>query len=117
MAQSEKVMPTLENPGASSTEGFDRDTDLLRPELLHELFECQAEARGEAVAVICGRERMTYGELDRESNRLAQCLRRRGIGRGDCVGLLVPRSKDLYVALLAILKTGAAYVPIDPSYP
>ncbi len=110
-------MPTLENPGASSTEGFDRDTDLLRPELLHELFECQAEARGEAVAVICGRERMTYGELDRESNRLARCLRRRGIGRGDCVGLLVPRSKDLYVALLAILKTGAAYVPIDPSYP
>ena len=60
---------------------------------------------------------MTYAELERRANQLARFLRGRGVRRGDCVGLWLPRSLDAYVALLAILKTGAAYVPLDPEYP
>src|SRR2546429_580877 len=87
------------------------------PELLHELFERQVEARPTAVAVICGAQTMTYEELDRRANGLARLLRNRGIGRGDCVGLLLPRSAEVYVGMLGILKAGAAYVPLDPEYP
>ena len=60
---------------------------------------------------------MTYGELERRANQLARFLRSRGVRRGDCVGLWLPRSMDAYVALLGILKAGAAYVPLDPEYP
>ena len=93
------------------------DPDLLRPELLHELFEQQAEARPDSIALVCGGQRMTYGELERRANQLARFLRSRGVRRGDCVGLWLPRSMDAYVALLGILKAGAAYVPLDPEYP
>jgi len=60
---------------------------------------------------------MTYAELDRRANQLARFLRSSGLGRGDCVGLLPPHSIETYVALLAILKAGAAYVPLDPEFP
>ena len=60
---------------------------------------------------------MTYGELERRANQLAGFLRNRGVKRGDCVGLWLPRSLDAYIALLGILKAGAAYVPLDPDYP
>jgi non-ribosomal peptide synthetase-like protein len=93
------------------------DTDLLRPELLHELFEQQAEAGVDKIVLVCGGEQITYAELERRANQLARFLRGRGVRRGDCVGLWLPRSIDAYVALLGILKTGAAYVPLDPEYP
>jgi non-ribosomal peptide synthetase-like protein len=89
----------------------------MRSELLHELFEQQAEARADEVALVCGDEQMTYGELERRANQLARFLRSWGVRRGDCVGLWLPRSNDAYVALLGILKAGAAYVPLDPDYP
>ncbi|WP_415270932.1 amino acid adenylation domain-containing protein [Gordonia amicalis] len=60
---------------------------------------------------------LTYGELDAESNRLARYLLARGIGRGSLVALVIPRSVDLMVAIWAVTKTGAGYVPIDPDYP
>jgi len=60
---------------------------------------------------------MSYGELERRSNRLARRLRAMGVTRGDCVGVLMERSPSLIVALLGILKAGAAYVPCDPAYP
>jgi non-ribosomal peptide synthetase-like protein len=94
-----------------------RKGDLLQPGLLHELFESQADASPQATALLCADARMSYGELERRSNQLAWSLRQRGVGRGDCVGLWLPRSLDVYVALLAILKAGAAYVPLDPEYP
>ena len=90
---------------------------LLRPELLHELFEHQAELRPDGIAVVCADQRMTYGELERLANQLARFLRSLGVQRGDCVGLWLERSLEAYIALLGILKAGAAYVPLDPDYP
>ncbi|HEV3025821.1 MAG TPA: AMP-binding protein, partial [Pirellulales bacterium] len=86
-------------------------------ELLHQCFEHQADVRPEQVAVECGRRSMTYGELEREANRMAHVLRSRGVGRGSFVALLLPRSIEMYAAILAVLKSGAAYVPLDPGYP
>src|SRR5437016_13993982 len=86
-------------------------------EALHSLFEAQADARPEAVAVVFGGEETTYASLESPANRLARHLRRRGVGRGSVVAMLLPRSVDAYAALLGILKSGAAYVPIDPEYP
>ena len=94
-----------------------RDMELLQPGLLHELFERQADTRPGATAMLCGGARMTYGTLERRSNQVARLLRERGVRRGDCVGLWLPRSMDVLVGLLGILKAGAAYVPLDPEYP
>src|SRR5208283_2692219 len=65
----------------------------------------------------CAGARMSYGELERRANRLARLLRQRGVKRGDCVGLWLPRSMEVLVALLGIMKAGAAYVPLDPEFP
>ena len=81
------------------------------------MFEQQAEASPDKIALLCGGEKMTYGELEQRANQLARFLRSRGVRRGDCVGLWVARSMDAYVALLGVLKAGAAYVPLDPEYP
>ncbi|QWF76787.1 amino acid adenylation domain-containing protein [Amycolatopsis sp. CA-230715] len=81
------------------------------------LFEEQVARTPEAVAVEFRGEHLTYAELDARAVRLAGHLVDRGVGAGSIVGLVLPRSADLVVALLAVLKTGAAYLPIDPSYP
>src|SRR5262245_50973991 len=86
-------------------------------ELLHSIFEQQALKTPERVALICGAQALTYGELNQRANELACLLRAHGTGRGDCVGLLAPRSAEAVIGLLGILKTGSAYVPIDPDYP
>jgi non-ribosomal peptide synthetase-like protein len=92
--------------------------ELIVPnELLHELFEHQAAANPASIALECGDERISYGELEERANQLARWLRKQGVKRGNCVGILIPRSSEVYIALLAILKTGAAYVPLDPDYP
>ncbi|WP_261863955.1 AMP-binding protein, partial [Mycobacterium montefiorense] len=59
----------------------------------------------------------TYRELDEASNRLAQLLVGRGVGAGQCVALVMPRSIEAITAIVGILKSGAAYVPIDPAVP
>ncbi|MEU8890790.1 amino acid adenylation domain-containing protein [Streptomyces sp. NPDC048442] len=84
---------------------------------VHELIEHRAGLDPEAPAVHCGDQRLTYGELDRRANRLARHLRDRGAGPERLVGVCLPRSVDLVVALLAVLKSGAAYLPLDPELP
>jgi non-ribosomal peptide synthetase-like protein len=86
-------------------------------ELLQQSFEHQARLRPDQLAAVCGQVEVTYAELDQRANRFARFLRSQGIGRADCVAFLLPRSVDVYVALLGILKAGAAYVPLEPTYP
>jgi aspartate racemase len=81
------------------------------------LFEACAEASPGAVAVEFGAESLTYADLNRRANRLAHHLRRQGVGPGQLVGLCAERSLDLVPAILGILKSGAAYAPLDPAYP
>lgn len=96
----------------------DNKVDLPVHRTIVELFEEQANKSPAAPAWECGGRRMTYEELNASANQLAGYLRQQyNIGLGDHVGLYMKRSGDLIVALLAILKTGAAYVPIDPEYP
>ena len=75
------------------------------------------DARPQAVAVLWGDRATTYATLEAGANRLAHYLRDRGVGRGTCVAMLLPRSPEAYATILAILKSGAAYVPIDPEWP
>ncbi|GLF99153.1 non-ribosomal peptide synthetase [Streptomyces yaizuensis] len=94
------------------------DTAEPTPELtVPGLFERQARRSPDAVAVVCGDTELTYAELDARAGRLARALAGRGAGPETLVGLALPRSADLVTALLAILRSGAAYVPIDPRYP
>ena len=84
---------------------------------LIELFEAQVEQTPEAVALSFGQERLNYAELNRRANRLAHCLKAKGIGRESLVGIALDRSPHMVVAIIGVLKTGAAYVPLDPEYP
>ncbi len=96
------------------------DTALADPAkdlCVHQLIERQVGQGPDQVAVVCGRERLTYRELDRRAARLAGELRGLGVGPDVLVGLLVERSVDMVVALLGILKAGGAYVPLDPAFP
>jgi amino acid adenylation domain-containing protein len=84
---------------------------------LHELVADQASRTPGAIAVRGNGEELTYAALDESANRLARHLQARGAGLGDRVALLIDRRPALVVSMLAVLKTGAAYVPLDPSYP
>ncbi|WP_428241031.1 amino acid adenylation domain-containing protein [Gynuella sp.] len=81
------------------------------------LFEQYAARMPEQVALITADQSLSYGELNRRANQLARHLQTLGAVPGALIGTCLPRSPDLIVALLAILKTGAAYVPLDPDYP
>jgi len=82
-----------------------------------ELFAQQAARTPDAPAVIFENEHVTYAELNQRANRLARLLIARGAGPERFVAIAVPRSPDMIVAVLAVLKTGGAYVPVDPAYP
>jgi amino acid adenylation domain-containing protein len=84
---------------------------------IHRLFEAQAARTPTAPAVSMGSDVLTYRALDEQANRLAHHLLAAGVRPGDLVGLCFERSLDLVVALLATLKAGAGYLPLDPSYP
>ncbi|HEX6291020.1 MAG TPA: amino acid adenylation domain-containing protein [Herpetosiphonaceae bacterium] len=94
---------------------------MMNDRCFHHLVEAQARRAPDAIAVVCGAETLTYAALDQRANHLAHHLRAIGVGghdqAEDRVGLCVARSPDLVVGLLAILKAGAVYVPLDPNYP
>nr|ARU08074.1 MlcL [uncultured bacterium] len=89
----------------------------VRTVSLPELFAEQVLRTPSAVAVECDGVELTYAELDERANRLARYLISRGVGAEKFVAVMMPRSIDLVVSLLAVLKSGGAYVPIDPGYP
>ncbi|EPY10990.1 amino acid adenylation domain-containing protein [Paenibacillus alvei A6-6i-x] len=93
------------------------ETAYPRDQVIQELFEEQVAARPEAVAVVDGDRRLTYGELNARANQLAHCLRKKGVKPETLVGICMERSADLIVGIMGILKAGGAYVPMDPSYP
>src|SRR5437773_8228958 len=84
---------------------------------IHEIFETVAERTPDALAVACGDDRISYRELNRRANQLAWALRERGVGPESFVGVCMARSIEMVVGLLAVLKAGGAYIPLDPTYP
>ncbi|WP_068776051.1 non-ribosomal peptide synthetase [Paenibacillus sp. FJAT-26967] len=94
-----------------------RDADFPPPRCLHECFKEQAEAVPGLPAVSCRGESMTYRELDRRTDALARTLRTKGVGRGSVVGIMAERSIPMLTAMLAVMKAGGAYMPVDPHYP
>ena len=99
-------------------EDFNR-TQTLFPtdQYLHQLFEQQAERTPDNIAVEADNLRLTYAELNTRANQLAHHLRSLGVRSGDVVGICLRRTPEMVVALLGVLKAGAAYVPLDPSHP
>ncbi|MGC4060738.1 MAG: amino acid adenylation domain-containing protein [Aquabacterium sp.] len=85
--------------------------------LVHGLFEDQARTRPDAIALSFDSQHVSYAELDKRANQLARHLRQQGIGPEQTVALLFDRGIDMMVAVLGVLKAGAAYIPLDPGYP
>lgn len=115
-----------ENPGLNSESLFRADIPLSngrhsfeypRDRCVHQLIEDQASRTPEKTAVCFLDHRISYRELDRRSRQLAQRLLATGVRRGGLVGVLVERSIEMIVALIAVWKAGAAYVPLDPNHP
>src|SRR5690554_6130406 len=96
---------------------MDPVTDLPLNKTVVDFFEKQAMRTPENIAVEFQGEVFSYRDLDGRANQLANYLRNKGIGEGKIVALQLDRSPKLIISLLAILKTGAAYMPVDPSYP
>jgi amino acid adenylation domain-containing protein len=93
------------------------ETTYPRDACIHTLFEAQAIARPDAVAVTFGERRLTYRQLNERANRLAHHLRDLGVGPDAVVAICVERSIEMIVGFLGILKAGGAYMPLEPSYP
>jgi amino acid adenylation domain-containing protein len=92
-------------------------TEFPRHKSVHELFEEQVKRRPRAVAVECEGESLSYAELNARANQLARHLREAGLEAGECVPVLMQRSVQMLITQLAVLKCGAAYVPLDPELP
>ncbi|MCP4634631.1 MAG: AMP-binding protein, partial [candidate division Zixibacteria bacterium] len=95
----------------------DTKEDYPENKCIHELFEIQVEKAPDRTAIVFEDTSLTYGELNAQSNRLAHYLMEQGVKPDTLVGLCVERSLDMIVGLMGILKSGGAYVPIDPDYP
>ena len=98
-------------------EGFNVKGREVPDTTLPALFEAQVACSPEAIALLFGEQRLSYAELDARSNQLARHLVRQGIGPESLVALALPRSPAMIVALLGVLKAGAAYLPLDSGYP
>ncbi|MDN3360150.1 non-ribosomal peptide synthetase [Actinomadura sp. DC4] len=98
-------------------EEWNRTAEQVASQAMPELFEARAAATPDAVAVMFEDTALTYAELDAAANRLAWHLIGLGVGPERLVAVALPRTAELVVALLAVLKAGAGYVPVDPDYP
>lgn len=91
--------------------------DFPENKTIHQLFEEQVYIRPDSIAAVCKDRVITYAELNLNANRLANRLRMLGVKPNESVGLMVDRSIDMLVGIMAILKAGGGYLPIDPQYP
>jgi amino acid adenylation domain-containing protein len=110
-------MPSVNSSKSVAEIRFDRAEGAERAACVQEFVAQRAAENPHALAVSSGHEELSYAELDRRANRLATYLRSLGVGRNVVVGLYLERSPAMVVAALAILKAGAAYVPLDPIHP
>ncbi len=94
-----------------------RRPDLIRDELLADIFAASVARKPDAVAICWGDRVLTYAEVDERASSLARGLIRRGIGPGSVVGLWMPRGADILIAQVAVAKTGAAWLPFDAEAP
>src|SRR5579859_1543372 len=94
-----------------------RGEDAVAPAVLPALFEAQASRTPDALAIECGEQRLSYAQVNQSANQLAHRLIGAGIGPESLVGLCIERSPEMVIALLAVLKAGGAYLPLDPRYP
>ncbi len=99
------------------TQNEQRKQDCSSPVCTPQLVALQAAANPDAAALISGNQVFSYGELNRRSNQLAHYLQTVGVRQGVIVGLCIERSIDMVIGLLGILKSGGAYLPMDPAYP
>ena len=91
--------------------------DYPRDKTITQLFEEQVEKTPDNIAVVFEDQKLTYRELNERANSLASYLRSQKIGRNDIVGIMVNRSLEMIISIVAVLKSGACYIPIDPEYP
>ncbi|MEV6910702.1 amino acid adenylation domain-containing protein [Amycolatopsis sp. NPDC051071] len=120
VAEPHARIATVDVLAAAERNRLDEHNDTAEPTpaaTIHGLFERQATATPDAVAVVCEGESWTYAEVDARANRLARRLAGHGARPETVVGVAVERSADLVAGLLGVLKSGAAYLPIDPRYP
>lgn len=96
---------------------FNSPYDIDNISTVTELFEKQVQLHKDKTAVYCGGKSLSYDELDKKANVLANCLRSKGVSAGSRVAVISPKCLEAIIGILAIVKAGAAYVPIDMSYP
>ncbi|MDR0268640.1 non-ribosomal peptide synthetase [Paenibacillus sp.] len=107
----------LEEERRQIIEDFNCTTTDYPRQTIHELFEEQAVQHAERIAVVCDGIELTYGKLNAKANQLAKVLRDKGIGPDRIVAVMGDRTLEMIIGMLAILKSGGAYLPIDPDYP
>nr|UUG66814.1 Lyd4 [Streptomyces sp.] len=120
MDQPVLAVELLDDDERTHLDGLGNREALARPvesASIPELFAAQVRQRPDAVALVCEGHSWTYREVDEASARLAHLLAGRGVGAGDAVALLLPRSAETVIAVLAVLKLGAMYVPVDVKHP
>ncbi len=114
---SELPLLTLEEQRQMLVEWNDTESASPVDQCIHQLFERQVQLTPDATALIFAGEELSYKDLNARANRLAHHLRKLGVGPEIRVGILLPRSIEMIVALFAVLKAGGAYVSLDPAYP
>ncbi|MEL4011745.1 amino acid adenylation domain-containing protein, partial [Bacillus velezensis] len=95
----------------------DTKTDYPKTVTINQLFEEQARMNPDHIAIVYGSQQITYKELNEQSNQIAKILRRKGVSRSEIVGLMTDRSLEMIIGMIGILKSGGAYLPIDPESP
>ena len=97
--------------------GFNQTKLPYEAKTVSEMFEDQVIKSPNSIAIVFGDKRLTYSELNERANQLARYIRSKGMIKNNVIGLMVNRSLEMVIGILGILKAGAAYLPIDPSYP